>query len=110
MFDLDRFLADHLAAGIDDGMVDGGRVHGVIGDGMHLAGFRIEVRVGGEGILQCPAERVVRERIEPVIQAHGPGAGLDQGPGVAIVADDIGVGIVLRPSARAGGGCLAKGG
>lgn len=110
MLDRDGFLADHLAAGIDDGVMDGRRVHREIGDGMHLAGLWIEVRVGGEGAFQRAAERVVRQRVEFVVQAYGECARLDKGPGIASMPDNVRVGIILRTAARAGGRCLIKSG
>ena len=108
MFDLDRLFADHLATGINHGVMDGRGIKGVIGDGVHFSGLGIEMGVGREGVLQCATKGIMRERVEFVVQAHGPGARLDQGPCIAIVADDIGVGIVLCTAARAGRGCFAK--
>ena len=77
-------------------------VRRIITNGVGVACIGVQMRVRRKGAGQAAAKRIMRNRVEFVIQAHGNGTGLNQGPGLARMADNIGIDRVAGWAAGAG--------
>ena len=62
MLDRDRLLPPDTAVLADNNMVDDVDLIRLVANGVHFAGQRIEVRMGGKGMGECAFERVVGDR------------------------------------------------
>ena len=106
--DLDRLHLPDPGVGPDDDVLQV-RDRPVVGDGVQVAGRRIDLRMGGEAVRQCAAEVAVLERVEVIRELDRPRPGLDQGERPAAESHHVGVGGVEPPVALAGRRLLAEG-
>ena len=106
--DLDRLHLADPGVGADDDVLQV-RDRPVVGDGVQVAGGRIDLRVGGVAVGQRAAEVAVRERVELVGELDRPRPGLDEGERPAAESHHVGVGGVEPAVALAGRRRLAEG-
>ncbi len=106
---VDAGLGGRPAVAVQRDVAD--RLAGLIGQGVLLAGDRVELGMPGEAGLQRAAEVGARNALQLIVQLDRQGAGLDHGAELAADADEVGVhAAVAQARPRAADGRAAHGG
>ena len=104
----DGHLAHHLAIRADHHVAHAVPHAAVVGDGVVLAGERVQVRMAAERSGERAAERVVALLLERGRQLDRVAAGLDEGERPTAEGHDVGVDGVVAPVPRARRGLAAE--